>query len=91
MSSYTLEKFLVEKYGSSALKCRVGRLHTTLSKFFTFKSRIYMKKPQNYLGSPFSGYPDRLSTSYMKHENRAVTGFPPINAHIVVIRCQRIL
>ena len=64
MSSYTLQKFSVEKYGSSALKCRVGRLHTILSNCFTFKSRIYMQKPQNAVGSVFSGYPARLSTSY---------------------------
>ena len=31
MSSYTLKKFLVEKYGSSASKCRVGRLHMILT------------------------------------------------------------
>ena len=63
MSSYTFEIFWVEKYGSSALKCRVGRLHTTLSKFFTFKSKIYMKKPQNVAECNISGYPDGLSTS----------------------------
>ena len=65
MSSYTLQKFLVEKYGSSALKCRVGRLHTMLSNYFMFKSRIYMKKNQNLGWSLFSGYPARLSTSYI--------------------------
>ena len=65
MSSYTLQKFSVEKYGSSALKCRVGRLHTILSNCFTFKSRIYMQKPQNAVGSNISGYPARLSTSYI--------------------------
>ena len=69
MSSYTLQKFSVEKYGSSALKCRVGRLHTILSNCFTFKSRIYMQKPQNAVGSVFSGYPARLSTSYISFES----------------------
>ena len=65
MSSYTFEIFLVEKYGSSALKCRIGRLHTMPDKFFMFKSKIYMKKLQNDLGSNISGYPARLSTSYI--------------------------
>ena len=65
MSSYTLQKFSVEKYGSSALKCRVGRLHTILSNCFTFKSRIYMKMHQNVAWSNISGYPARLSTSYI--------------------------
>ena len=69
MSSYTFEKVLVEKYGSSALKCRIGRLHTMSDKFFMFKSKIYMKKPQNYVGSVFSGYPARLSTSYISRQN----------------------
>ena len=42
MSSYTFKTFLVEKYGSSGLKCRIGRLHTMSDKFFMFKSKIYM-------------------------------------------------
>ena len=75
MSSYTLQKFSVEKYGSSALKCRVGRLHTILSNCFTFKSRIYMKKPQNPVGSNISGYPARLSTSYI-YEVESRAGYP---------------
>ena len=65
MSSYTFEIFLVEKYGSSALKCRIGRLHTMSDKLFMFKSKIYMKKPQNLSESNISGYPARLSTSYI--------------------------
>ena len=51
MSSYTFENFLAEKYESSALKCRVGRLNTMPEKIFTFKSEIYMEKHQNDLGS----------------------------------------
>ena len=69
MSSYTFKNFLAEKYESSALKCRVGRLHTMPEKIFTFKSEIYMEKHQNYLRSPLSGQPDGLSTSYIYVEN----------------------
>ena len=69
MSSYTFETFLVEKYGSSALKCRIGRLHTMSDKFFMFKSKIYMKNHQNPVGSKISGYPARLSTSFIFKNN----------------------
>ena len=51
MSSYTFKNFLVEKYGSSASKFRVGRLHTMPDDIFTFKSEIYMEMHQNDLGS----------------------------------------
>ena len=77
--------FLVEKYGSSASKCRIGCLHTTLNKFFTFKSKIYMKKPQNVAECPLSGYPARLSTSYIyeasKHHLSSNHRMPRKNTH----------
>ena len=65
MSSYTFKNFLAEKYETSALKCRVGRLHTMPEKIFTFKGEIYMEKHQNHVGSNKTGYPDGLSTSYI--------------------------
>ena len=65
MSSYTFKIFLAEKYAFSALKCRIGRLHTRPEKIFRFKSEIYMEKHQKYLGSNKTGYPARLSTSYI--------------------------
>ena len=65
MSSYTFKNFLAEKYAFSALKCRVGRLHTIPEKIFTSKSEIYMEKHQKGGECIISGYPARLSTSYI--------------------------
>ena len=65
MSSYSFKNFLAEKYASSALKCRIGRPHTMPDKVFTVKSKIYMEKLQNLSECPLSGYPARLSTSYI--------------------------
>ena len=59
------QNFFTEKYGSSALKCCVGRLHARSDKIFTSKSKIYMESHQNVLGSNKTGYPDGLSTSYL--------------------------
>ena len=80
MSSYSFKNFLAEKYASSALKCRIGRPHTMPDKVFTVKSEIYMEKLQNLSECPLSGYPARLSTSYI-YEVESPSGYPEMLDH----------